>query len=135
MGSRSTMMERSSTPSALAWVMAQRRSEGTKRDSVSCSPMRSMKWLIRGSGPSRSVRRVKPPASGAEDGPWERDMLAIVLSPASHTSRTHAEFRRTAHQANPREDRPHPRRAYRDRVLVLGHAAPAHEGVRQADLP
>ena len=84
MGSRSTMMERSSTPSALAWVMAQRASEGTKRDSVSCSPMRSMKWLIRGSGPSRSVRRVKPASSSAEEGACERGMLAIVLSPASH---------------------------------------------------
>src|SRR6478735_9020503 len=87
MGSRSTMMERTSTPSALAWVMAQRWSEGTKRDSVSCSPMRSMKWLIRGSGPSRSVRRVKPASSSAEEGACARDMLALVLSPASQTSR------------------------------------------------
>ena len=30
-------------------------SEATKRDSVCVSPMRSMKWLIRGSGPMRSV--------------------------------------------------------------------------------
>src|SRR5664279_1438465 len=62
-------------------------------------------------------------------------MLAIVLSPATQSSRAHAEFSRTTYQANPREDRPHPGRAHRGRVPVLGHAAQAHEGVRQAELP
>ena len=59
-------------------VKREQRLDATWRASASRTPMRSMKWLIKGSGPRRSQSRVKPAPPESEVVACERVILSLL---------------------------------------------------------